>query len=123
MWARLIPTILLSLAKDDNTKTTIAGLIAAAVVASGVDFEKLFAGDPYAIAQAVSAALIAVLGFLATKRKDGSTTAVGTVAGALYASSGEVASLVTGFVMFLAGYLTNKFGKPEENPEEKPEEK
>lgn len=102
--------MLKSLASDKDTRTTITGLIAGAIVAiPGLDWSKVIVGDPAQIAKLVSGLLIALIGFWATKaNRDGATTAAGAAAGALYAASGTVESLVTGVIIAALGHLTNK---------------
>jgi len=110
---RLVVGLLRGLAGSEDTRTTLAGLVAAAVIASSVDLDRLLAGDAVSIAHAISAILVAVLGYFATRKNaDGTTTSLGAAAGALYAVAGDVSSLITGMVLFITGYFTNK--KPKE---------
>ncbi len=108
--ATALGSILKSLATDKNTATTITGIIAAAVLAiPGLDLTKLVEGDPAMIAKVAAGLAIAIIGFLATKeQKDGTTTFVGVVAGALYAASGAVDAVTTGLTLAVVGYFTNK---------------
>lgn len=102
--------LLKSLAKSQDTHTTITGLIAAAVLAvPGFDPAKILAGDIPEIARVVAALLVAVIGYYATKPgKDGMTTALGAIAGALYSVQGDITSVATGATIFVLGHLTNK---------------
>jgi hypothetical protein len=103
-------SLLKSLASSADTRTTVTGILAGAVVAlPGLELDKLLAGDPQQIARVVAGLLVAGIGYLATKpRADGKTTAVGAVAGALYACQGSVEAIVTGVVIAVLGHLTNK---------------
>ena len=103
-------SVLKSLATSNDTKTTVVGLLAGAVLLiPGLDMAQLLAGDPGQIAHVGASLLVAVLGFLATKeRHDGHTTLVGTAAGALYAMQGTVETIVTGLIIAILGYFTNK---------------
>jgi hypothetical protein len=105
-----IVSVLKSLAGSNDTKTTITGIVAGAVVAiPGLDWSQVLAGDPMSIARLLSGFVIAQVGYLATKPgHDGHTTALGTVAGALYAVQGSLQSVITAVVIALVGYLTNK---------------
>lgn len=106
---RLLSSLLSFFAKNDDTRTTTAGAIAAAIIASGIDPQKLAEGDVHTIAQAIAAVAVMLLGYLATKKgADGTTTGVGALAGAMYAAAGDVSSVIVGVVLFLAGYFTNK---------------
>jgi hypothetical protein len=108
--AAALGSLLRSLAESADTKTTIAGVAAGAVIAiPGLSLDGLLAGDPGMIGRLVAGLLVAVIGYLATKKgHDGQTTAVGAVAGVLQASSGSVSAITTGVVIALLGYLTNK---------------
>ncbi len=109
--AVVIGSTLKSLATSKDTRTTITGLIAAAVLASGVDIGKVLEGDPIQIARAVSAVLLAVIGILATRENaDGKTSLLGVISGALYAAAGSIEAITTGVVIALVGYFTNKGG-------------
>lgn len=102
--------MLKSLATSKDTQTTIAGVIAGAVLAiPGLDLAKVIAGDPGQIAHLAAGLSVALIGILATKEnQDGHTTLLGTVSGALYATSGSIEAITTGVVIALAGYFTNK---------------
>lgn len=108
-------SLLRSLATDKNTQTTITGLLAAVILAvPGLDLEQVIAGDPAQIARLIAAALVAVIGFLATKYKaDGKTSLIGVVAGTLYASAGTLEAAITGTLIAAIGYFTNKPVTPE----------
>lgn len=99
-----------SLAQDKNTRTTITGMIAAAVLAiPGFDLARLIDGDAAQIAKVISAVLVFLVGLFATREKaDGATTALGAAAGAVYACQGSVEAIVTGVVVAVLGHLTNK---------------
>ena len=105
-----IGSLLKSLATNNDTKTTITGIIAGAVLAiPGLDWSKVVAGDPEQIARLAAGLLVALLGYLATKiGHDGHTTLLGAGAGALYAAQGSVASITTGVIIAVLGYFTNK---------------
>lgn len=98
------------LVSNKDRQTTFIGVLAAAVLAvPGLDLSKLFAGDWVQLAHLTAALLVAAIGWYAIKAKsDGKTTFLGTLAGGLYACSGTVEAVVTGGMVALAGYLTNK---------------
>ncbi len=108
--AAAIMSLLKSLATNKDTQTSITGLIAAAIITiPGLDVAKTIAGDPMQIAHLVSGLLLAGISLLATRENhDGSTTALGTIAGVLQACSGQVADIAVGVVIALLGYFTNK---------------
>jgi len=108
--AGALMSVLRSLATSKDTRTTITGMIAAAVLATkGLNAEQLLAGDPIQVAHAISCVLVAMIGVLATKENaDGKTTLLGVVAGALYAAQGSVDTITTGVVIGVLGHLTNK---------------
>lgn len=105
--AAFVRSTLNSLATDKNTQTTVAGMLAAAVLAiKGLDFGKLLAGDPQQIALVTSGLAVALCGFLATKENhDGHTTFFGVVAGASQAFIGNFTAAIA---LALCGYFTNK---------------
>lgn len=108
--ATAVGSTLKSLAMSQDTRTTITGMIAAVVLAvPGLDLAKLIAGDPLQIAHLAAALCVALIGWLATKpQADGKATMAGAVAGSLYAMQGSVEAIVTGVVIAVLGYLTNK---------------
>jgi hypothetical protein len=108
--AGALSSLLKSLATSKDTRSTVTGLIAAAVLAiPGLDLTKLIAGDPAQVAHVGSALLVAMIGWLATKpRADGKTTLLGTAAGSLYAMQGSVEAITTGVIIAVLGHLTNK---------------
>jgi hypothetical protein len=110
--ATALSSLLKSLAISQDTRTTMTGLVAAAVLAvPGLDLPKLVAGDAVQIARVVSGLLVAWIGYLATKRgADGKTTLLGAAAGSLYAVQGSFEAVVTGVVIGVLGHLTNKPG-------------
>ena len=115
----MLGSALKGLAGNADTRTTIAGVMAAAVLAKqGLNLERLIEGDLTQVALVIAALLVAVIGRLATHRNaDGKTTILGVVAGALMAASGEMASVTTGVVIAVLGYYTNKGpGVPELEP-------
>jgi primosomal replication protein N len=108
--ASVVTSFLKSLATSKDTRTTIVGLIVGAVLAlPGLDIEALISGDPNQVAKVAAGLGIWAIGFLTTKENaDGKTTLVGTVTGALYASQGSVEAVITGVVIAVLGYFTNK---------------
>ena len=54
---------------DSEPKTTFLGFLLAALVATKVDYGKLLAGDSTQIASAISAVVIAALGYYTNNRK------------------------------------------------------
>ncbi|MBZ5580893.1 MAG: hypothetical protein LAQ30_01585 [Acidobacteriia bacterium] len=108
--ATAVSGLLKSLATSKDTQTTIAGLIAGAVLAiPGLDLAAVIAGDPHHIARLLSGLAVAAIGWLATKEGcDHHTTAIGAAAGAVFAAQGSLDKLITGVVVALLGYLTNK---------------
>lgn len=108
--ATALGSLLKSLATNKGTQTTIVGLLAAAVLTiPGLDLGKLLSGDPVQIAHVISGVLVFFIGLVATReRANGKATALGTVAGALYAVQGSVEAVVTAVVIALLGYLTNQ---------------
>lgn len=56
-------------ARNGDTITTIFGLMAAAVIVSGIKFDALIVGDPVSLRLAGGAALAAFFGWLALKGK------------------------------------------------------
>jgi hypothetical protein len=111
-------SLLKSLATSKDTQTTLAGLLAGAVLAiANLNREQLLAGDPHQIAILLSGLALWALGIVATKeRRDGHATFLGTLAGSLHAwaAGGNLESLLTGVAIALAGYLTNKPVQPAE---------
>jgi len=105
--AGFLRSTLNSLATSKDTQTTVAGMLAAAVMAiKGLDIGKLLAGDPQQIALVTSGLAVALVGFLATKENhDGHTTLLGAVAAAAQASVGNFTAAIA---MALCGYFTNK---------------
>lgn len=101
--------MLKSLAQSKDTRTTIMGLIAGAVLAiPGLDLTKLIGGDPVQVAKLASGLLVALIGYWATKaNREGASTAAGAAAGALYAVQGSVESIVTAVVIAVLGHVTN----------------
>jgi hypothetical protein len=108
--ATAVGALLKSLATSNDTKTTIVGIVAGALLAvPGLKMDALVTGDPVAIAHVVAGLLLAVIGYLATKPgNNGSTSLVGVMAGTLQASSGSVEAITTGLVIAALGYFTNK---------------
>lgn len=108
--ATAITSFLKSLATDKDTQTSITGIIAGAVLAiPGLDWSKIIAGDPGQIAHLASGLLLALIGVFATKENaDDKTTLLGAFSGALYATQGSVEAVVTGVVIAVLGYFTNK---------------
>lgn len=93
----------------NNHKTTIAGILTSAVLMSGVNAGKLLSGDIQEISKLIAALLVGLVGYFAAKRNaDGHATVAGVTAGSLYAVSGELQTVITGVVIALLGYLTNK---------------
>lgn len=105
-----IASVLKSLATNTDTKTTITGILAAAMLAiPGLDWSKVVAGDPVQIAHLGAGLLVALLGYLATKPgHDGHTTFAGVAAGSLYAAQGSIEAITTGLIVAVLGYFTNK---------------
>jgi hypothetical protein len=95
---------------NNNLKTTLAGLLASiGLCVSNIDLSELLAGDPLQIAHTAAALLVWVIGVLATHaRRDGHTTLLGVIAGALQACSGQASDITVAIVMAATGYLTNK---------------
>jgi primosomal replication protein N len=110
--ATALSALLKSLATSHDTKTTIIGLIAGTILAvHGLDLTALISGDPLQVAHVLSGVCVAAIGFLCTKENaDGKTTLVGVLAGALQAASGSVDAIITGLVLAVLGYITNKPG-------------
>lgn len=105
-----IMSVLKSLATNNDTKTTITGVIAGTIIAiPGLDMGKILSGDPVAIAHLVAGFLVGLICHWATRPgRDLHTTLAGAVAGSLNMMSGEVSDIVTGIVIAVLGYLTNK---------------
>jgi hypothetical protein len=95
---------------NNNLKTTLAGMLASiGLCVTNLDLSKLLAGDPLQIAHATAALLVWAIGILATHaRRDGHTTLLGVIAGALQACSGQASDITIAIVMAATGYLTNK---------------
>lgn len=55
------------LANDNDTKTTILGLAASAVITSQIDFGKLLSGDSTEIGKAAGAVIAALIGYYTNK--------------------------------------------------------
>lgn len=110
--ARALGSILSSLATSADTRTTVIGMAAGALIAAqGLDLQRLMDGDAAQIARASAAMAVAMLGWLATKeRAAGTGTLVGVVAGGLYAISGSVEAVVTGAVLAVLGHVAGDQG-------------
>jgi hypothetical protein len=108
--ATALGSLLRSLATSNDTKTTIVGAIAGAMLAiPGLDLQKVIAGDTASIARVVAGLLVALIGYLATKQgQDGNTTVLGAIAAALQIQAGSVQSVVSAVVIAAMGYFTNK---------------
>ncbi len=105
-----VNSALRSLATNKDTQSTIAGILAGAVISvPGFDLSKLIAGDSVQIAHLVAGLLMALIGLWATKaRRDGQTTSAGALAGVLYSLSGQINDVIVGVVIALLGFYTNK---------------
>ncbi len=105
--ATAIMSLLKTLQTDKGTQTTVAGMLAGAVLAiRGLDVAKLLAGDPQQIALVASGLAVSLVGFLATKENhDGHTTLLGAIAAA---SQAFVGNFTAAIAMALCGYFTNK---------------
>jgi hypothetical protein len=105
-----LKSVLVSLATNKNTQTTITGMIAGTILAvQGLDLQKLIAGDPAQIGHVAAGLAIMAIGILATRRgQDGHTTTLGVLGGALYSMQGQISDLICGMTIALVGYLTNK---------------
>lgn len=55
------------LAKSNDTKTTVLGLAAAALIGAQLDWAKLLHGDPQALGEAVGAVVAALIGYYTNK--------------------------------------------------------
>ncbi len=106
----ILGSALRSLATSKDTQTSIAGILAGAVVAvPGFDLGRLLAGDWMIAAHVAAGLAVALLGIWSTRaNRDGHCTLVGILGAALYGCSGQVSDIVTALVIALAGYLTNK---------------
>lgn len=56
------------LAKDNDTKTTLLGIAAAALIAAQLDWGKLVAGDSAELGKAAGAVVAGLLGFYTNKK-------------------------------------------------------
>jgi len=56
------------IASDNDTKTTVLGVAASALLASSIDFSKLINGDSNEIGKAVGAIVVALLGYYTNKK-------------------------------------------------------
>lgn len=56
-----------SIAKSNDAKTTVLGLVAAALLAAGLDWGKLINGDSTEIGKVAGAAVVALLGYYTNK--------------------------------------------------------
>jgi ABC-type uncharacterized transport system permease subunit len=103
----VLASVLKSLATNADTRTSVTGILAGAVLAvHGLNLSALIAGDPQQIALVASSLVVAVLGFVATKEShDGHATLLGVVAAALQVYAGDVTSAVA---LAVCGYFTNK---------------
>jgi len=95
---------------NKNLQTSIVGLLASiGLCVANIDLAKLLAGDPLQIAHLAAALLVWLIGILATRaNRDGHTTLLGVVAGALQACSGQVSDITIGAALAVIGYFTNK---------------
>jgi|GEM_PF-4702810 len=101
-----IGSLLKSVASEERTKKTVAGVLAAAVLAiPALDLQKLIEGDPVQIALVVSGVLIAGIGILAQRGKG---TLGGAVAGSLYAVQGSVEAIITAVVIAILGWFADR---------------
>jgi hypothetical protein len=105
--ARFLTSLLTSLATNKDTQTTVAGLLAGAVLGiKDLNLSALIAGDPHQVATLVSGLALWGIGYLCTKaNRDGQTTLLGVLAAAAQASIGNFTAALT---LGLTGYLTNK---------------
>jgi len=55
------------LAGDNNSKTTLLGFVAAALLAANVEWSKLFAGEPAEIGQAAAVLIAALWGWFTNR--------------------------------------------------------
>lgn len=65
--AHLIKGVLRGLAKSSDTQTTVLGLVAAGLLASGIDWNKLVQGDPDQIGLLVGTVVAILFGYLTNK--------------------------------------------------------
>lgn len=65
--ARIVRSFLSSLAKSNDTRTTILGIVAASLIAAQLDWGKLLQGDPDQIGMAAGAAVAALFGYWTNK--------------------------------------------------------
>jgi Ca2+/H+ antiporter len=106
----VLGTALKSIASSPDTRTTVAGILAAAAIAvPGFDLGRLISGDLQQLAHVTAALTVAAIGYWATKAKrDGATTAAGAIGGMLYACSGQISDIIIAAILMFGGYVTNK---------------
>jgi hypothetical protein len=68
--ARIIKAFVGSIAKSNDTRTTIMGIVAAALIAAQLDWTALLKGDPDQIGMAAGAVVAALWGYW-TNKPDG----------------------------------------------------
>jgi len=64
---RIIRSFLGGLANSNDTRTTVLGIVAAALLAAQLDWGKLLHGDPDQIGLAAGAVVAALFGYLTNK--------------------------------------------------------
>jgi hypothetical protein len=67
MKARIIRAFVSSIAKSNDTRTTIMGIVAAALIAVQLDWAALLRGDPDQIGMAAGAVVAALWGYWTNK--------------------------------------------------------
>jgi len=68
--ARIIKAFISSIARSNDTRTTIMGIVAAALIAAQLDWTALLKGDPDQIGMAAGAVVAALWGYW-TNKPDG----------------------------------------------------
>jgi len=65
--ALFVKSLVKQLARDNDRKTTVLGIVAAALLAAQLDWSRLVAGDAGEIGRAAGVAVAALFGYLTNK--------------------------------------------------------